>query len=68
MIVFFSLSVIVVIVENQWTPESSHHHTTSKTQSSNLTEEDCWMIEDFTPLEECQPCSGNKNRLNLFIF
>ncbi|KAB7498265.1 Protein JTB [Armadillidium nasatum] len=51
------LSVVVVIIENEWTPDDVHHHS-HDSSSDNLTKaENCWMVETYDILEECQPCT-----------
>lgn len=56
---YFRLSVVVVIIENEWTPDDIHHHS-HDSSSDNLTKaENCWMVETYDILEECQTCTGN---------
>ncbi|XP_076032356.1 protein JTB-like [Oratosquilla oratoria] len=52
------LSVVVLIIENEWTPGDTRRHTHGENELSNLTSRDlCWKQEEYTELEECKPCS-----------
>ncbi|XP_037783964.1 protein JTB-like [Penaeus monodon] len=52
-----SLSVLVLIIENELAPNDTRPHTHT-TAHPNMTQRDmCYLREEFNELEECQPCS-----------
>lgn len=56
-----SLSILVLIIENELTPSDRRAHThSSASPNSSHDPELCWMREKMTELEECQPCSADE--------
>lgn len=53
---FFRLTILVLVVESNWTDTGSRHYKNFPAVENNST---CWLTQKYEVINDCHPCTGN---------
>jgi hypothetical protein len=58
-ILYYRLTLLVLIVESHWTSGNGRNHVAVVDKNSS-NENNCWLHEEFEIVESCHPCTGKR--------